>query len=134
MARGNGFPFFGPATGCSSRPRDSRDLSLLPVSVYNGIMWICHSCGREVKTPAPISRQELCPHCRSDLHCCLNCSLYDPSAHNQCREPVAEWVKDREKNNFCEYFSFRDSAGAGRGRREKEEALAKLEALFKKKP
>jgi hypothetical protein len=42
-------------------------------------------------------------------------------------------VSDREKNNFCEYFSFKESTGGGRGRREREEALAKLEALFKKK-
>jgi hypothetical protein len=102
--------------------------------VYNKAMWICHSCGKDVKIQGGVSRQELCPHCRGDLHCCVNCSLNDPYAHNQCREPAAEWVKDRDKNNFCEYFAFKDSAGVGRGRRERDGALAKLEALFKKKP
>jgi hypothetical protein len=42
-------------------------------------------------------------------------------------------VSDREKNNFCEFFAFKDSSGAGRVRRERDEALAKLQALFKKK-
>jgi hypothetical protein len=34
----------------------------------------------------------------------LNCGNYDPSAHNRCREPQAEWVPDREKANFCDLF------------------------------
>jgi hypothetical protein len=42
-------------------------------------------------------------------------------------------VSDREKTNFCDYFSFRDSAEAGRREKEQQEARAKLEALFKKK-
>ena len=97
-------------------------------------MWICNSCGKEIKLQRELGRQEICPHCRSDLHCCLNCILYDEYAQNKCRESAAEWVSDREKINFCEYFSFRESTGGGRGRREREDALAKLEALFKKKP
>jgi hypothetical protein len=96
-------------------------------------MGICHSCGKEVKIPGGLGRQELCPHCRSDLHCCLNCNLFDEYAHNHCREPAAEWVSDQQKNNFCEFFAFKETATGGRRRREKEEALAKLEALFKKK-
>ena len=76
---------------------------------------------------------EICPHCRADLHCCLNCRFFDEHAQNKCRESSAEWVSDREKNNFCEYFSFRDSAEAGRREKEQQEARAKLEALFGKR-
>jgi len=82
--------------------------------------------------PDPIGRLEVCFHCRSDLHCCLNCRLYDEYAQNKCREPSAEWVSDREKNNICEFFTFSESGAADR-RPGREEALAKLEALFKKK-
>jgi hypothetical protein len=35
----------------------------------------------------------------------LNCQNYDPHAHNKCREPQAEWVTDREKANFCDFFN-----------------------------
>ena len=90
----------------------------------------CHSCGREVKVQDTPGRQEICPHCRNDLHCCLNCNLYDEYAQNKCREPAAEGVSDRVKNNFCDFFSFKESTAGGRGRREREEALAKLEALI----
>jgi hypothetical protein len=42
-------------------------------------------------------------------------------------------VSDREKNNFCEFFSMPGSTATGRKFREQQEARAKLEALFKKK-
>jgi len=65
---------------------------------------ICHHCGVELKFERYISRSEECPNCGSDVHCCLNCSNYDPGAHNHCRDPQAEWVPDREKANFCDLF------------------------------
>ncbi len=96
-------------------------------------MKVCHICGQEVEAPGKISRQEICPHCRGDLHCCRNCSLFDETASNQCHEPTAEWVSDREKNNFCDFFEFRDSGLQSEALRRQKEARAKLEALFKKK-
>jgi hypothetical protein len=92
----------------------------------------CHVCGKGLEGSDRVGRSEICSHCRADLHCCLNCRFYDEHAQNQCRESSAEWVSDREKNNFCDYFSFRDSAEAGRREKEQQEARAKLEALFKK--
>jgi hypothetical protein len=80
-----------------------------------------------------VGRQDLCPQCRSDLHCCLNCTLYDEYAQNHCRETSAERVNDREKNNFCDFFTFQESAGPGGIFHRQKEARAKLEALFKKK-
>ena len=96
-------------------------------------MRFCYSCGKKIETTKPIGRQDLCPHCRNDLHCCLNCSLYDEYAQNKCREPGTEWVSDREKNNFCEFFTFRQSEAAADRLHAKEKSMAKLEGLFKKK-
>ena len=93
----------------------------------------CHVCGKGLEGSDRVGRSEICSHCRADLHCCLNCRFYDEQAQNQCRESSAEWVSDRKKTNFCDYFSFRDSAEAGRKEKEQQEARAKLEALFKKK-
>jgi hypothetical protein len=95
-------------------------------------MRVCYACGQEVPFPAKISRQEICPHCRADLHCCLNCQFYDQYAENKCHEPSADWVSDREKNNFCDFFGFRDSRAANEGIGKQKEARAKLESLFKK--
>ena len=96
-------------------------------------MKVCCVCGKPVEGQGKIGRQEICPHCRSDLHCCLNCRLYDEYAQNKCREPSAEWVGDREKNNFCEFFTFQESGAAGSRVQDREEARLKLDALFKKK-
>jgi len=65
---------------------------------------ICHHCQTEIKVEGKVFRSDECPKCLSDLHCCLNCLNYDPAAHNRCREPQAEWVSDREKANFCDFF------------------------------
>jgi hypothetical protein len=96
-------------------------------------MRACHVCGKGVEGSGRIGREDVCSHCRADLHCCLNCRFFDEYAQNKCRESSAEWVSDREKNNFCDYFSFRDSAEAGRREKERQDARAKLEALFKRK-
>ncbi len=96
-------------------------------------MRICQACGKSLEGMERISRTEICPHCRADLHCCLNCEFYDEYAQNKCRESSAEWVSDREKSNYCEYFSFRESSGTDIRMKKQEDARAKLEALFKKK-
>src|SRR5262249_21236790 len=62
---------------------------------------LCHHCKAEIKVQGKVFRSEECPSCGYDVYCCLNCSNYDPSAHNRCREPLSEWVSDREKANFC---------------------------------
>ena len=96
-------------------------------------MFACYACGKEIGDRGFVGRQEICPHCRSNLHCCLNCRLYDEYAQNKCREPSAEWVGEGEKNNFCEFFTFQESRAAGSRVRDREEARTKLDALFKKK-
>ncbi|MBI5166313.1 MAG: hypothetical protein HY998_01045 [candidate division NC10 bacterium] len=81
-----------------------------------------------------MGREETCPFCGYDLHCCLNCRFYDENAHNKCREPAAEWVPDKEKRNFCEYFEFRESVKKPVQIEDKERVRAKFEALFKRRP
>ena len=92
---------------------------------------ICHSCKSEMKFEGPITRAEVCPACDADVHCCLNCLNYDPSAHNRCREPQAEWVSDREKGNFCDYFLPNKATVAGTVK-PADDVRRNFESLFKK--
>lgn len=96
--------------------------------------YYCHKCGNElqfeVKVGVKVGRQDICPHCRVDLHVCKNCELYDPTLHNECREIHAEFIKDRETANFCHHFNFRDGLAPVRSN-EADTAKAKLDALFK---
>ncbi len=97
--------------------------------------YFCWTCQNEqifdVKVGVKVGRRDSCPHCGADLHVCKNCRLYDPSIHNQCREPEAAYISDREKSNFCAHFDIRDSDAAP-VQEDTAAAKAKLEALFKK--
>ena len=95
-------------------------------------MYICYNCKKEIEIEGKVGREELCPHCGAYLHCCLNCRFYDEYAHNKCKEPRSEWVSDREKGNFCEYFQFKDSALEKDKDRRKREAEKRLKKLFGK--
>jgi hypothetical protein len=94
---------------------------------------ICHSCHSEIKIEGYISRTDECPKCATDVHCCLNCLNYEPSAHNRCREPQAEWVSDREKPNFWDFFTPNKLMPSGKGPRDAAtDAKSAFDNLFKK--
>jgi hypothetical protein len=67
-------------------------------------MGTCHHCGTSI-TDA-VGFRATCPVCQSYLHCCLNCRLYSPSAHNHCLSSTTEYVRDVQAANFCEEFDF----------------------------
>ena len=87
----------------------------------------CAICHREVDIIDRVFRREECPHCGADLHTCIQCKFYAPGHHNDCREPQAEFVSDKERANFCDYFVF----GPNSDLHLVEDAKAKLEKLFK---
>lgn len=91
----------------------------------------CFNCGKELNFTGNIGRRDECPHCRSDVHVCKNCEHYDPKVYNECRETQADVVREKDRANFCDYFSPRKG---GVGAEDKKAALrAAAEALFKKK-
>lgn len=67
----------------------------------------CRECGHEIRllTAEKIGTRDTCPQCDADLHTCRNCRHFDPTAHNECRETPAEWVRYKDKNNYCDWFS-----------------------------
>ena len=56
-----------------------------------------------------IFRNTECPHCSNGLRVCKMCTHYDPHSYNECREPNAERIMDKEKANFCDYFHLDDN-------------------------
>ena len=93
----------------------------------------CFACDASIELPAgdKVGFRATCDACAADLHCCRNCELHDPAAQNQCREPGAEWVADRERANHCEYFAPSDRGG-GEAAAAASAARSALEDLFKK--
>lgn len=92
---------------------------------------ICHACKNAFQIEGFISRTSECPHCSADVHCCLNCDHYDPAAHNRCREPKADWVTDREKANFCDWFRPNKLAAASKAKDTRVDARRAFDSLFK---
>jgi hypothetical protein len=58
------------------------------------------------------------------------CTFYDVKAYNECREPSADRIVDKEKANFCDYFKI--GSGSNDAEKQRQELLAKAQALFKK--
>ncbi len=96
-------------------------------------MHACHFCGTEIANPREVYRTSTCPGCGRDLKICLNCRFYSPGAHWDCAESVDELVKDKDRSNFCTFFSFRNAAprpGASSKSEESLKAKRKIDKLF----
>lgn len=92
---------------------------------------VCWRCGKSLAgLPLPLARTAECPSCGADLHVCLLCEFYDEKSAQQCREPVADEVKAKDRANFCGYFQARPGAYAPAETEEAARAKAELEALF----
>ena len=92
---------------------------------------VCYNCSKEldIEPDTKILKNEECLYCYASLHCCRMCRFYDKSAYNECREPNAERIVDKEKANYCEYF---DLNGFQRSKEpDKKDLFAQANALFK---
>jgi len=97
----------------------------------------CWKCGASVADYllAPgrrVARQAECPHCRAQLHACRACVFYDTRVAHQCRETVAEEVKDKTRANFCDYFQYSDDAYKPAAADAEDATRKALEDLFKR--
>lgn len=91
----------------------------------------CWKCGTLLKDLLlPFSRYEECSTCKADLHCCLSCHHYAENQANSCKEDRADFVLDKGKANFCDFFKANPNAFKNKDNSEAELAKAKLAELF----
>ena len=64
-----------------------------------------------------------------ELHMCINCRFFLKGAHYDCRENVDELVKDKDRPNFCEWFSLDEKAAAENAALKKEKASSAEDAF-----
>jgi hypothetical protein len=93
---------------------------------------VCYHCKKPlgIETSSSVQFRDTCSNCHTDLHVCRNCQFFDEGAHHECRESSAEWVRDKERGNRCEYFRLQASSAAATN--QKSAALSALDDLFKK--
>jgi hypothetical protein len=93
----------------------------------------CHACSADLEFDDPIGRSARCERCGSDLRCCLNCRFHDLSSYNDCAEPSAERVLEKDAANFCDYFApAGGEPAAGRQPVVTGDSRSELEKLFRK--
>jgi hypothetical protein len=88
-----------------SGPRPPLDITgpRLPRLVQAVTATRCFSCSTTL--PGDISFTGKCPKCNADLHCCKQCSHFEPSTRFQCLKPIPVRIPLKDKANQCTLFS-----------------------------
>ncbi|MCY3749907.1 MAG: hypothetical protein OXG54_00760 [Gammaproteobacteria bacterium] len=91
----------------------------------------CWKCGAGLDyLLMPLSRNAHCKACEAALHVCRMCRFYEPRVAKQCREPVADAVKEKDRPNFCDYLELNPEAWEPPDHSEADVAAADLNDLF----
>ena len=96
---------------------------------------MCWKCGKPVEAPDPVGRSAVCPACGADLRCCKNCLRYSPGSYHDCAERAEEAPSDKERANFCDWFTLRRDSASGCPAdpgKQAEDARAAFDRLFHK--
>ncbi|MBN1379628.1 MAG: hypothetical protein JXA04_10375 [Gammaproteobacteria bacterium] len=93
--------------------------------------YLCWRCGTELsELRLPVSRREECSSCRAEIHVCKQCVFYSAHIANACREDRAEFVSNKEKSNFCDYYKPKADACQATALDKDKQAKLQAEALF----
>ncbi|MCL2230280.1 MAG: hypothetical protein FWC01_04240 [Treponema sp.] len=97
---------------------------------------MCWYCGTPIKDSEPIGRSLRCADCGKDLRSCKNCRFFLPGSRGDCKESGAELQPDKERANFCDWFSldqkFKSQTAGQSGEKEKADASrTAFDNLFK---
>lgn len=110
----------------------------------------CYNCSTTLPTDTDF--RGTCPKCGSALHCCKQCSHFEPSTRFQCLKPIPVRIASKDQANECELFNARvtvarDVAGSPsqsngptvvnatpQQPRKPTDARAAFDNLFKKEP
>jgi hypothetical protein len=70
----------------------------------------CFNCSTQL--PNGIDWNGNCPKCNTPLHCCKQCSYFEPSTRFQCLKPIPVRIPLKDKANECTLFSHARHRGA----------------------
>ncbi len=63
----------------------------------------CFNCSTAL--PPGIDFSGNCPKCNTELHCCKQCSHFEPSTRFQCLKPIPARIPVKDKANTCALFA-----------------------------
>jgi hypothetical protein len=95
-------------------------------------MKTCHACGAIWEEKHEPGRGETCMQCGADMHCCMNCRMYDPMKAHSCSSTTTDPPSDKVGANSCEEFQMADRTQAAPSPEARKKALEeKWKGLFK---
>ncbi len=141
---------FGADRPKPNGPRPPIDITgpRLPRLVQHVAAARCYNCATTL--PPDVDFRGNCPKCNAELHCCKQCSHFEPSTRFQCLKPIPVRIAVKDKANECTQFAARvtvardgtaaptppPAMGAGGngdpGPRNSEDARSAFDKLFKK--
>ena len=65
----------------------------------------CFNCSTALPTGTDFSGN--CPKCNAELHCCKQCTHFEPSTRFQCLKPIPARIPLKDKANECSLFAAR---------------------------
>ncbi len=65
----------------------------------------CFNCATTLPEGTEYSGGGVCPKCHAELHCCKQCTHFEPSTRFQCLKPVPARIAVKDKANECQLFS-----------------------------
>ena len=63
----------------------------------------CYNCSTTLPPDTPFDGT--CPKCAVALHCCKQCSHFEPSTRFQCTKPIPVRIPVKDQANVCTLFS-----------------------------
>ncbi len=85
-------------------PRPPIDITgpRLPRLVQHVAASRCYNCATAL--PEGTDFSGTCPKCNVALHCCKQCSYFEPSTRFQCMKPIPVRIAAKDKPNECTLF------------------------------
>jgi hypothetical protein len=91
---------------------------------------MCWYCGSPV-TSEVTGRSLRCRECGKDLRVCENCRFLLPGSRSGCSEANADPVLDKERANFCDWFSLDPKfRGQTPGRKKEQKRAVEAKTAF----
>ncbi len=88
-----------------NKPPSDPSAPRLPRMVQTVAATRCWNCTTALAEGVNLSAP--CPKCGSALHCCKQCSYFEPSTRFQCLKPVAARIAYKDQANECGMFQAR---------------------------
>jgi hypothetical protein len=86
-------------------PRPPLDVTgpRLPRLVQHVAASRCFNCATTLPPETDLTGN--CPKCNAELHCCKQCSHFEPSTRFQCLKPIPVRIPVKDKANDCVSFN-----------------------------